>query len=151
MGYLFQGAGNSSFWIEPTKVSPFANENNVLQVIADSHWSEDNQSQDVLWPRLSTSPITEHNPQEDYSASHPYRTTFFMQNGKYIKCKKIEVAKYFENKLLEKARIQKLKVYARVNNAFTVSDFDLWDVELGGNGFNYPIQRTYSLGLNLTF
>jgi len=27
----------------------------------------------------------------------------------------------------------------------------LWDVELGGDGFNYPIQKTYALGVNISF
>ena len=34
---------------------------------------------------------------------------------------------------------------------FIISDFKLWDVELGDNGFNYPIQKTYAIGVNISF
>lgn len=44
-----------------------------------------------------------------------------------------------------------LRIYVRANNPFLISNFKLWDVELGSNGFNYPIQRTYSAGFNFSF
>jgi len=31
------------------------------------------------------------------------------------------------------------------------SKFKLWDVEMGGNGLGYPIQRVYNAGIQLTF
>ena len=43
------------------------------------------------------------------------------------------------------------KFFFRANNPFLISNFDLWDVELGENGFNYPIQRTFSVGVNFSF
>ena len=47
--------------------------------------------------------------------------------------------------------MQNVKFYARVNNPFLISSFKIWDVELGDSGFNYPIQRTWSVGLNISF
>ena len=47
--------------------------------------------------------------------------------------------------------MQNAKFYARVNNPFLISNFKIWDVELGDNGFNYPIQRTFSIGMNVSF
>jgi len=54
-------------------------------------------------------------------------------------------------KLMDKVRMQNVKFYARVNNPFLITNFKVWDVELGDDGFNYPIQRTYSLGVNISF
>ena len=39
----------------------------------------------------------------------------------------------------------------RPNNPFLISNFKTWDVELGEDGFNYPIQKTYAVGLNISF
>jgi hypothetical protein len=32
-----------------------------------------------------------------------------------------------------------------------ISSFKLWDVEMGGNGLNYPIQSVYNMGAALYF
>ena len=53
--------------------------------------------------------------------------------------------------LVTRWKMQNIKFYARVNNPFLITNFKVWDVELGDNGFNYPIQRTFSLGLNVSF
>ena len=52
---------------------------------------------------------------------------------------------------LSKIKMQNVKFYARVNNPFLISNFKLWDVELGEDAFNYPIQKTYTVGLNFSF
>ena len=67
------------------------------------------------------------------------------------RCQLLELAYNLPTRWVEKIGLQRLKPYIRVNNPFLISDFDLWDVELGGNGFNYPIQKTYSVGLNVNF
>lgn len=53
--------------------------------------------------------------------------------------------------MLRKMGAKTLRIYVRANNPFLISNFHLWDVELGSNGFNYPIQRTYSAGFNFSF
>lgn len=53
--------------------------------------------------------------------------------------------------MLRKMGAKTLRIYVRANNPFLISNFHLWDVELGSNGFNYPIQRTYFAGFNFSF
>lgn len=48
-------------------------------------------------------------------------------------------------------KLQNVKLAVSTNNPFCITDFKIWDVELGKNGFNYPIQKTYSVGLNVSF
>ena len=47
--------------------------------------------------------------------------------------------------------MQKLRIYANATNLFTITDFDLWDIEMGDNGLGYPIQRVFNLGINASF
>ena len=41
ISFFFQGAGNTSFFVEPNAVTPFINERNV-SVITNNNWSENN-------------------------------------------------------------------------------------------------------------
>lgn len=74
-----------------------------------------------------------------------------MRECKFLRCTSLELAYNLPSKSLRKVGLRNLKIYTRVNNPFIITNFHEWDVELGENGFNYPIQRTYSLGVNLSF
>ena len=106
-----------------------------------------------LWPRLSTNSIAHHNPQENWYNYNTgtYKSTYFMRECRFLRCTSIELAYNLPERLKNKLRMQNLKVFARANNPFLITNFKLWDVELGENGFNYPIQKTYALGLNFSF
>ena len=150
--FAFQGSGKRSFFINPDKISPFVKDKAMLKAIADDHWSEDNMSERPFWPRLSTQSIIAHNPYEDWSANNEERkSTYFMRECRFLRCTSIELAYNMPRKLMDKLKMQNVKFYLRANNPFLISNFKVWDVELGENGFNYPIQRTYSLGVNISF
>lgn len=74
-----------------------------------------------------------------------------MRECSFLRCTAIELAYNMPKNWQRRLRVQNLKVFARANNPFLISNFDLWDVELGENGFNYPIQKTYAVGLNFSF
>lgn len=154
LNFAFQGSGQRSFFINPVKVSPFYGDHAMLKAIYDSHWSEDNQDTHAFWPRLSTSSIAQHNPQEDwYSSSNSEirKSTYFMRNCSFLRCTNIEVAYNLPKKFVSTLGLKLFKLSFKVNNAFCLTNFKLWDVELGESGFNYPIQRTYSAAINISF
>jgi len=43
------------------------------------------------------------------------------------------------------------RVYLNGTNLLTISKFDLWDVEMGGNGLGYPIQKSFNAGAVVSF
>jgi hypothetical protein len=47
--------------------------------------------------------------------------------------------------------LESCRFYLSGTNLLLFSKFDLWDVEMGGNGLGYPLQRVYNIGLNLSF
>lgn len=148
----FQGSGKRGFFIDPVAISPFVNGKAMLKAIYNDHWSEDNMKDRPFWPRLSTQSISVHNPEENYASDVEERkSTYFMRECRFLRCTAIEVAYNLPKSFMNKLRMQTAKFYARVNNPFLITNFDLWDVELGENGFNYPIQRTFSLGVNFSF
>ena len=150
--FAFQGSGKRAFFMNPEKISPFVENRAMLKAIYDDHWSANNMTEHPFWPRLSTQSISEHNPQENWgTGSEERRSTYFMRECSFLRCTSIELAYNLPQELLRKLRMQSVKFYARVNNPFLITNFKVWDVELGDDGFNYPIQRTWSVGLNLSF
>ncbi len=149
--FAFQGSGKRAFFMNPQNISPFVDNRAMLKAIYDDHWSTDNMKERPFWPRLSTQSITAHNPQEAWGGSEQRRSTYFMRECSFLRCTSIELAYNLPREFLQRLRMQTVKFYARVNNPFLITNFKVWDVELGDNGFNYPIQRTWSIGLNLSF
>lgn len=149
--FAFQGSGKRAFFMNPKDISPFVDNRAMLKAIYDDHWSADNMKGRPFWPRLSTQSIEVHNPQEAWGGSEQRRSTYFMRECSFLRCTSIELAYNLPQEFLQRLRMQTVKFYARVNNPFLITNFKVWDVELGDNGFNYPIQRTWSVGLNLSF
>lgn len=146
---FFQGLGRESFWIDQKNTAPFVDTENesvisnnaLLSVYANDHWSETNQNPFAMWPRLSNA-IVENNDQ---------RSTWFMRDGSFLRLKQVEVGYTFPNKMMHKARMKSLRLYVSGTNLLTFSKFKLWDPEMAGKGLGYPVQRTYNIGLQLSF
>ena len=150
----FQGSGKRTFFIDPVKLSPFFGDHALLQAIADDHWSEDNQADRPFWPRLSPYSITQHNPYEDWYNSdnaEVRKSTYFMRECQFLRCTQLGIAYNLPRKLINKLKLKNIKVSLQANNPFCLTNFKLWDVELGENGFSYPIQKTYSASLQVNF
>ncbi len=154
---FFQGLANESFWINSEATSPFANfrydseiksgalannklSNQLLKAYADSHWSEDHPDVYAVWPRLSPN-INKNNTQP---------STWFMRDGTLLRLKQVEIGYSLPEKLLKKIHTSKLRIYANASNLLTFSKFGLWDVEMGGDGLGYPIQKVFNIGLNIS-
>jgi len=157
---FFQGLSEVSFQINPFRTAPFLNtitgsqtddlslsegngflsENGLLQAYADDHWSEENPDPYALWPRLSVDRV-ENNVQS---------STWWLRDGSFIRLKQLEVGYTI---LDEKGflGISKLRAYLTGTNLFTWSAFDLWDPELKGEGFNYPLQQVFNFGIHIGF
>nr|WP_065219167.1 MULTISPECIES: TonB-dependent receptor [Butyricimonas] len=152
--FAFQGSGKRSFFMNPKEISPFDGDHAMLKAIYKDHWSEDNMTNKPFWPRLSTYNIVQHNPQEDWyneNNAEVRKSTYFMRECSFLRCTSLELAYNMPRTLMNKWRLQNLKFFVRANNPFLISNFKIWDVELGESGFNYPIQKTYTIGLNFSF
>jgi TonB-linked SusC/RagA family outer membrane protein len=138
---FLQGLARESFFIDPTKTSPFVNNTQLLKAYADSHWSEENQNLYATWPRLSTA-IVNNNVQT---------STWWMRDGTFLRLKSVELGYTLPATLTKRLSIDKVRIYLSGLNLLTWSGFGLWDPEMGGNGFAYPIQKVYNLGVDVNF
>ncbi len=147
---FFQGQTKVSLFIDPSRVSPFIQSpdayiygnTQLLEAFAKDHWSADNQNLYAEYPRLGvTGNQIENNRQS---------STWWMRDGSFLRLKSMEVGYTLPALISQKLHLSKLRIYFNGLNLFTWSPFKLWDPELGGNGFAYPIQRVFNLGVNVT-
>lgn len=152
--FSFQGSGNRSFFMNPERISPFVGDHAMLKEIYKDHWTETNMKDRPFWPRLSTYNLVHHNPQEDWDNENNVETrksTYFMRECRFLRCTALELAYNMPKSLTTRLRLQNVKFFVRANNPFLITNFKVWDVELGEDGFNYPIQKTYAIGVNFNF
>lgn len=142
LSFFFQGQGKSSFFINPNAIAPFQNYRNIMTYIAEDYWSPNNPVAQTFWPRLTTG--SNGNNYEKWS-------TWWLRDGRFLRLKTIELGYTLPKKALDAMKIRTLRVYVTAQNLFCISKFDLWDPEMGDNGLGYPLQRVYSLGVNISF
>ena len=138
---FLQGQDRVSFYIDSNGISPFVGHRSSLQIVADNHWSPDNPVSQTFWPRLSAT-SNQNNTQQ---------STWWIRNGRIVRMKSLEVGYSLPQSVLSKTPLKLVRVYFSGSNLFKISDFDLWDPEMGSNGLGYPLQRVYSLGVQITF
>jgi hypothetical protein len=147
--FFFSGSARNTFFISPEDMSPFIRttvdgfvyEGGLAKFIADDHWTEQSQNPYARWPRLTDVTLS----------NNTQRSTWFMYNGDYLRLKSMELGYSMPAKLASKLKLSSFRIYASGTNLLLFSKFKLWDVELGGNGLNYPLQRVLNVGINLSF
>ncbi|RWY46020.1 SusC/RagA family TonB-linked outer membrane protein [Mucilaginibacter gilvus] len=147
---FFQGQAQVSFFIDPSRTSPFiqspdgayaSGNTQLLKAFADDHWSEDNQNLYAQYPRLG---VTGNQIENNRQGS-----TWWMRDGSFLRLKSVEFGYSLPASLTKKLGMTKARVYFNGLNLLTWSPFKLWDPEIGGNGFSYPIQKVFNIGLNV--
>lgn len=151
--FFFSGVANTSLYISPISsqpgdavqgIAPFGNVTTpkaVLQSIADSHWTEENQNVYAFWPRLSQTAL----------ANNTQPSTWWLRNGAFIRLKQVEFGYTLSKKVLTRLHVKTLRLYLSGTNLFKISAFNLWDPEMGGNGLTYPLQKVYNVGVKVDF
>ena len=139
--FYFTGIGRRSFMINAENITPFyingGNQNGLLKVIADDHWSEDNRDIYAFWPRLSSTSVD----------NNEQASSWWLRNGRFLRLKSLEVGYTLPEKILSKCGLSNLRLYFNASNLFVLSKFKMWDPEMAGKGLGYPIQRVFNVGL----
>lgn len=113
---------------------------NNLAFRAEDRWWYDNR--DGTMPRVG-------------DRISPVETDFYLFPGSFIRIKNIEIGYSLPVKLLNRISISKLRLYISGYNLYTFSKNKWIDPENDNRGkgelYNYPINRVYNFGINLTF
>lgn len=102
-------------------------------------WSPENPNSTV--PRLNSNQLSQSD--NDY----------FIQNTSYLKVRNVQLGYSLPASVLDRIGISRLRVYGSAENLFTFTKFEGWDPErsLFQAGVTYPIHKTFTFGINLTF
>ena len=153
---FFQGLAQTSFMLNQDIVGPFLNvignddagggngslgENALLQAIADSHWSEENNDIYARWPKLSTTRVR----------NNSQHNTYWLRNGAFLRLKQVEMGFNLLKSGNKLWGMNLFRIYATGTNLHVWSKFKMWDPELKREGFNYPLQRVLNFGIQVGF
>ena len=118
-------------------------ESNVRQEIVEDRWTEENQNPNAFFPRLRSTDMGNNNTQ----------STFWYRNGNFLRFKNLEFGYNFKKNLLEKAGISASRIYMSGHNLAVWDHVKMFDPELGNSsgGTRYPLSRTWTMGLEVTF
>ncbi|MDR0667508.1 MAG: TonB-dependent receptor [Prevotellaceae bacterium] len=142
---LWQGVGRRMVWVRGEAVEAFHNNNEgpVFNFHID-RWTPNNP--DATYPRLTVGAE---------STNNAAKSDFWIQNAAYLRLKNVQLGYTLPRSITEKCFVQRLRVYASLQNALTFSGMKGgWDPETSdnqGGGRIYPISRVLSFGASITF
>lgn len=160
---FFQGVGKQD-WYPGTEAAIFWGQynrayNKVPSWQLGNIWSEDNP--DAYLPRYRAS------ISQNAAGTLSQTQTRYLQNVAYIRMKNIQVGYNLPEDWLRSLRVKNSRIYVSGENLFTWSplykitrDLDVENIgradvveatETSGNGFNYPIMKSLSFGISVTF
>ncbi len=142
------------FWGQSNRVYSF------LPTFNLNRWTEENPSQDAYFPRY-----------RGYTALSGTRElaipqTRYLQDASYIRLKNLTIGYSLPRQLLQKMKITNVNIYLTGQNLWTYSpmykitrNFDPEVIEgsdpevnaNGGDGFSYPMQKSFTAGVNISF
>ncbi|EOS19585.1 SusC/RagA family TonB-linked outer membrane protein [Parabacteroides goldsteinii dnLKV18] len=143
---LFQGATSRDMYIEDVVRGQSTGGYSVVYPYQLDYWMPDNR--DALYPRIAMN--------SNVNGNNNYvQSDFWLVNGRYIRLKSLQVGYDFRTVLLKNVKwLYKCQVMLSGQNLFTISPATKYgfDPENGStNNYDYPMQRVYSISLNLGF
>jgi len=143
---LFQGATSRDLYIEDVVRGQSTTGYTMVYPYQLDYWMPDNRN--ATFPRIAMN--------ADINGNNNYQTSdFWLVNGKYFRLKSAQIGYDFRKKLLRNVSwLYKLEVVLSGQNLFTISPATKYgfDPENGStNNYDYPIQRTYALSVNVGF
>lgn len=137
---LFQGIGNHQVYYN-NQAFRFVTVmgQSLIKDITDNAWTPEN-------PYNSKYPILRNNA----NGKNNIPSDAFVHNAAYFRCKNIQLGYTVPKKFTRKFFVENLKIYASIDNLFTITRFPGLDPEVGAT-VGYPTVRQYSVGVNITF
>ena len=146
---LFQGGAMSDValmgsyygvgWDNTQFTRPFYGGGNSPVYLMEGAWRPDNPN--AKYPRLTLEPD-----------NNGYANTLWLIDGSYVRLKSVQLGYSIPRRMIQKIGADNLRLYVSGSNLFTLSHMPYIDPEAPdvNNGY-YPQQKTYSIGLNITF
>jgi TonB-linked SusC/RagA family outer membrane protein len=118
----FYGGGNSPYYL------------------VENSWTPDHTN--AQYPRLG----------ESWNGNNGWTSDWWVKDGAYLRLKQLTLGYSIPKRWTSKLEIERLRFYFSGNNLFTWDSLNFLDPEMpsNNNGY-YPQQKTYDLGVSVTF
>ncbi|MBA3648901.1 MAG: TonB-dependent receptor [Chitinophagales bacterium] len=154
---FFQGSYGNKLYLQVNQdIEGFYRAFNLTQRVYDERWTGEGTSNTM--PRVSWLG----------SANNKTPSSRFLEDGSYLRLKNLQIGYNIPQKLLSKAHIKGLRIYATAQNLLTFTKYTGLDPEMhtsdnlqsetyrgdvaaGIDWGTYPSARSYIAGVNLTF
>jgi TonB-linked SusC/RagA family outer membrane protein len=160
---FFQGVGKRD-WMPSPEASYFWGQYNrpysVMPEFNENRWTPANPSQDAYFPRYRAFVALSGTRELAIAQSR------YLQNVAYVRLKNLTIAYNLPKSIAQKISARAIRVYLTGQNLWTYSpmfritrNFDPEVIEGsdpeinpgGGDGFSYPMEKTYSFGISVDF
>ena len=140
-GAVFQGVGKRNFYLAQEIMAPFSvTWGNFSYEMHNDYWTPENPNAAL--------------PRHYAGSGHNYQISdHWLQNAAYLRMKNLQLGYSFKKELINKIGMERLRIYFSGENLFEFSKLNKnFDPELTStSGYIYPIMRSFSCGVNLTF
>ena len=135
---LMQGAANQTLYLNTKSVFwPLVGQTNISEFSAGA-WTPETAATATL-PRLTM-----------LSNDNNYRKNdIWLTSGNYLKMRHFEFYYNFPERLTKKLKMEKVKMYTRGMNVFSIDNINIVDPE--SIGVDYPTLASYHLGIKIEF
>ena len=135
---LFQGVANETLYLNTKSVFwPLVNNTNISE-FSSGTWTPETADTATL-PRLT-----------NLTNDNNYRPNdIWLQSGNYLKLRQCEIYYNISSQFAKKLKLNKLKLYVRGMNLFSIDNINIVDPE--AIGVTYPTLSSYHLGFNIEF
>jgi len=134
MQTFFQGAFGYT-----ANVDIYSNSKALSSKLYEVRWTQENNDAHALAPRLGG------------SSSNTWVSDYTLHNVSYLRLKNFALGYELPKSLLEKLKLQKLRIYVAATNLFTLSNLNAYGLDPEFPlMYYYPQQRTVSAGLNIS-
>lgn len=140
---IYTSSGSQGVMDNTAYTKPFYHGGNSPDFLVENSWTPENVGAE--FPRLSLVTV---------SSNNAYSSTFWYRNGDYLRMKTAQIGYNLPKKLLHPLGLDGIRVYVEGYNLFTLSGLSKYNIDpespAVNNGY-YPQQRTFSLGVKLSF
>ncbi|PTN07547.1 TonB-linked SusC/RagA family outer membrane protein [Mangrovibacterium marinum] len=144
---FFQGIYGNEIFNAKKYTYYFDYSNNVVKDVLNA-WSPSNLVASI--PIMKT---------QNTNGGNSLPSEFYVEDGSYFRCKNVQLGYTLPKYVVQRLNIENLRVYAGIQNLFTITNYSGYDPEVSSNALfsrgidfgSYPNARTFTLGFNLTF
>ncbi len=140
---VYTATGSSGVQDNTSFTKPFYHGGNSPTFLVERSWTPENPNAE--FPRLEISGPSNNNG---------FSSTFWYRSGDYLRLKTAQIGYNFSKKMLKPLGVEGVRLYVEGYNLLTFSGLTKYNIDPESPSVNngyYPQQRTYTMGVKVTF